>query len=165
MKRSQFLEPCEGDVISFSEALGKYGQKIKSGGNTSGNSLFGDTVQVEVKKPMPKNCDEWNDLVRLNKEKELVGIYLSAHPLDQYKIEIETYCNATMAEMAANDETLRTKNELRLAGIVTGAAERTTKTGNPIDGGGLFGQLSVCIFLKRLHTVQELFHSGLRSVD
>ena len=119
------------------ESLAKYGQKIKSGGNTSGNSLFGDTVQVEVKKPMPKNCDEWNDLVRLNKEKELVGIYLSAHPLDQYKIEIETYCNATMAEMAANDETLRTKNELRLAGIVTGAAERTTKTGNP------WGQLTV----------------------
>ncbi len=137
LKRSQFLELAEGDVVTFSEALGKYGQKIKTGGNTGAASLFGDTVQVEIKKPQPKNCDEWNDLVRLNKEKELVGIYLSAHPLDQYKLEITNYCNATMAEMAANDESLKTKNELRLAGIVTGAAERTTKTGNP------WGQLTV----------------------
>jgi DNA polymerase-3 subunit alpha len=137
LKRSQFLEPVEGDIISFSEALGKYGQKMKSGGNTGGSSLFGDTVQVEVKKPMPKNCEEWSDLIRLNKEKELVGIYLSAHPLDQYKLEITNYCNATMAEMSSNDDSLKTKNEIKLAGIVTAAAERTTKTGNP------WGQLTV----------------------
>jgi DNA polymerase-3 subunit alpha len=110
---------------------------MKSGGNGTANSLFGDTVQVVVKKPQPKNCEEWSDIVRLNKEKELVGIYLSAHPLDQYKLEINNYCNATMAEMAANDDSLKSKNELRLAGIVTGAAERTTKTGNP------WGQLTV----------------------
>ena len=137
LKRSQFIELCEGENISFSEALGKYGQRMKSGGNVGANSLFGDTVQVAVKKPQPSPCEEWSDLIRLNKEKELVGIYLSAHPLDQYKLEINTYCNATMAEMSANDESLRNKNELRLAGIVTAAAERTTKTGNP------WGQLTV----------------------
>ena len=163
LKRAQFLELCEGDNITFSEALGKYGQKMKSGGNVGANSLFGDTVQVAVKKPQPSPCDEWNDLIRLNKEKELVGIYLSAHPLDQYKLEIETYCNATMAQMAANDETLRSKSELRLAGIVTAAAERTTKTGNP------WGQLTVedfsgshqfAMFSKDYMTYKSFFTTG-----
>jgi DNA polymerase-3 subunit alpha len=137
LKRSQFLEIAEGDTVSFSEALCKYGQKLKTGGNSSSNSLFGDIVKVEIKKPQPKNCEEWNDLTRLNKEKDLVGIYLSAHPLDQYKLEINNYCNATMAEMAANEESLKTKNEIRLAGIVTACSEKTTKTGNP------WGQLTV----------------------
>ena len=136
LKRSQFLEPIEGDTMTFSEALGKYGQKMKAGGDTGGNSLFGGTIEVNVKKPQPKNCDEWSDLVRLNKEKELVGIYLSAHPLDPYRIEIENYCNATMAQMA-DLTSLQTLKEVRVAGIVTGAAERTTKTGNP------WGQLTV----------------------
>jgi DNA polymerase-3 subunit alpha len=123
--------------MTFSEALGKYGQKMKSGGDTSGNSLFGASIKVDVKKPQPKNCDEWADLVRLNKEKELVGIYLSAHPLDPYKIEIENYCNATMEQMADLEQLKSKANDIRLAGIVTNAAERTSKSGNP------WGQLTV----------------------
>ncbi len=136
LKRSQFLEPAEGDTVTFSEALSKYGQKIKSGGNTAGNSLFGGTIEVSVKKPTPRNCEEWSDLVRSNKEKELVGIYLSVHPLDAYRIEIESYCNANLSQFA-DLSVLKDKKDLRVAGIVTGAVEKTSKSGNP------WGQLTV----------------------
>ena len=132
LNRSQYLEAAEGENLTFCEALSKYAQKLKSGGNTSGNSLFGGTIEVAVKKPMPKNCDEWANLIKLNKEKELVGIYLSAHPLDPYKIEIQNYCNVKMEQLADLSQLKGKGGELKLAGIVTSAIEGTTKTGNPM---------------------------------
>ena len=132
LNRSQYLEAAEGENLTFCEALSKYVQKLKSGGNTSGNSLFGGTIEVAVKKPTPKNCDEWANLIKLNKEKELVGIYLSAHPLDPYKIEIQNYCNVKMEQLADLSQLKGKGGELKLAGIVTSAIEGTTKTGNPM---------------------------------
>ena len=164
LKRSQFLEPIIGDSITFSEALGKYGQKIKSGGNTTGNSLFGGAVEIEVKKPMPANCEEWSDLVRLDKEKELVGIYLSAHPLDRFRLEIETGCNATMEQLADLSQFGTRNGETRVAGIVTNAAERTTKTGNPwgqLTVEDFSGSYSFALFGKDYMTFKPYFIKGM----
>ncbi len=130
INRSQFLEPSAGDPnMSFVEALSKYGQKIQQGAAQVQNSLFGDTVKVEIKRPAPTPCEEWSDLVRLNKEKELVGMYLSAHPLDGYRLEIENYCNTKLSEL----ENLQEINgrEVKCAGIITAVEERTGKTGKP----------------------------------
>ena len=129
IKRCQWLELAEGDTVTFSEALSKYGQKMQMDQSGVQNSLFGETVKVEVKKPKPIACEDWSDLVKLNKERDLVGIYLSAHPLDTYRIEIENYCNATLEEF--NDFNNLKGKDLKVAGIVSAVEERTTKTGKP----------------------------------
>lgn len=130
INRSQFLEPSAADPnITFVEALSKYGQKIQQGAAQVQNSLFGDTVKVEIKRPAPSPCEEWSDLVRLNKEKELVGIYLSAHPLDGYRLEIENYCNTKLPELENLEEI--NGREVKCAGIITAVEERTGKSGKP----------------------------------
>jgi len=129
LNRSQFFEPAVGDTITFIEALSKYGQKMQSGASQVQNSLFGDSIKVEVKRPEATKCEEWADLVRLNKEKELVGIYLTAHPLDGFRLEIENYCNTKLSELENLSEI--NGREVKCAGIITAVEERTGKTGKP----------------------------------
>ncbi|MCQ2973991.1 MAG: DNA polymerase III subunit alpha [Bacteroidales bacterium] len=127
--RTQFMGQALGENMTFSEALSKYGSRMQTDAGKVQNSLFGDTVVVEVKKPMPAPTEEWSNLVKLNKEKELVGIYLSAHPLDPYRLEIENYCNATCSEL---NEINNFKNkDIKIAGIISAVESRTSKSGNP----------------------------------
>ncbi len=135
MKRSQFFESVNGNGI-FIEELIKYGHKLQNEGNdTSQQSLFGGENSVEIKKPEIPKCEEWDRIERLNREKELIGIYLSAHPLDDYKLEINSYCNCNLSDFQ-NMQTL-VNRELKIAGIVTMVEHRTTKTGKP------FGSLTL----------------------
>ena len=134
IKRAQFFADSE-PKISFMSALMKYGQKLQGGGKTSGG-LFGDTVKVELKHPAIPATEEWGDLHKLNKEKECVGIYLSAHPLDPYKIEIETYCTNRLSDFKNNDGKLNNR-EIKISGIVTAVENRETKNGNP------FGSITI----------------------
>ena len=62
-----------------------------------GDYFFGDVEEIEIARPRIPDCDEWSNLTKLNKEKELIGIYLSAHPLDNYKLEMETFCNTKLS--------------------------------------------------------------------
>jgi DNA polymerase-3 subunit alpha len=94
--RHQFFSQDEGG-ISFIEHLIRYGNRIQNQG-TSARTLFGDMVSAQVIKPKPFPGEEWPALTQLNKEKELIGIYLSAHPLYNYKVELKHFCNATLAE-------------------------------------------------------------------
>lgn len=93
------------------------------------NSLFGGEHEVEVATPEIVAAPAWSDLERLNKERELVGIYLSAHPLDEFAVILENVCNVHMAELA--DLTPLQNRDLILGGIVTGVREGYTKTGKP----------------------------------
>jgi DNA polymerase-3 subunit alpha len=127
IKRSQYFE-CNGNDISFIEHLIRYGNKIKSESGAE-PTLFGDVEEIEVARPRIPDCDEWSNLTKLNKEKELIGIYLSAHPLDNYKLEIETFCNTKLSEFR-NIENLKDR-EITIAGIVTGVKNALTKTGKP----------------------------------
>ena len=82
-----------------------------------------------IAKPEIPKCERWSDLERLNKEKELVGIYLSAHPLDEYRIILTYVCNTGMAEI--NDKENLVGKDLLFGGIVTDFREGMTKKGNP----------------------------------
>ena len=97
--------------------------------SSSAASLFGDDNFVAIAKPEVPHCERWSDLERLNKERELVGIYLSAHPLDEFSVILENVCNTHMAQLS--DLTPLQNHDLTLGGIVTGVREGYTKTGKP----------------------------------
>ena len=101
------------------DLLMNYGQKWQADQANNANSLFGDLdLAVEVKHPSLPNVPRWDTIERLNKEKELIGIYLSAHPLDEYAFEVNELCNLTAAELAQFDKWRRAdargEQEIRL---------------------------------------------------
>ncbi len=128
IRRSQFFHSVNGNG-PFIEELIKYANKLKGETDLSQQSLFGGSNKVEIKKPELPVCEEWDKIEKLNREKELIGIYLSAHPLDDFKLEIQQYCNSTLTEL--QDLKSMFGRELKVAGIVTAVDLRTTKTGNP----------------------------------
>jgi DNA polymerase-3 subunit alpha len=95
-------------------------------------SLFGGEQAVEVKKPSIPNVPEWPGIVLLEKEKSLIGIYLSAHPLDDYKLEIESYCSKDINFSNLNSSIDKLRNrDLTFAGLVTDVHEAISKNGKP----------------------------------
>ncbi len=127
IRRHQFFANTENE-ISFIESLIRYGNRIQSESSSS-PTLFGDIETIEIVKPVIPNGVEWSTLARLNKEKELIGIYLSAHPLDNFKLEIDAYCNTRLSEFR-DPEKLKDK-EITVAGIVNSVKNAMTKNGNP----------------------------------
>ncbi|MDR2118437.1 MAG: DNA polymerase III subunit alpha [Tannerellaceae bacterium] len=128
IRREQFFaDGGKGEI--FLEILIRYGNKYQTDKATSANSLFGDDGFITILKPKLPPYERWNDLERLNREKELIGIYLSAHPLDEYRIILTHVCNTGAVELN-NLETLQGR-DLLLGGIVTEAREGKTKKGNP----------------------------------
>ena len=126
-RESFFVDNGKGET--FLDILVRYGNKYQTDKATAANSLFGDDNFVAIAKPEIPHAERWSDLERLNKEKDLVGIYLSAHPLDEYRIILQYVCNTGMAEL--NDKESLIGREILAGGIVTGFREGTTKTGNP----------------------------------
>ena len=114
---------------TFVETLIRYGNRYQMDKAESVNSLFGGEHEVEIATPEIIHAPLWSNLERLNKEKELVGIYLSAHPLDEYGVILEEICNTKMIELNHIDVLLN--SELILGGIVTNVREGYTKTGKP----------------------------------
>ena len=101
------------------DLLMNYGQKWQADQLNNATSLFGDLgLAVDVKHPSLPNVPRWDTIERLNKEKELIGIYLSAHPLDEYAFEVNELCNLTAAELAQFDKwrrpDARSEAELRI---------------------------------------------------
>jgi DNA polymerase-3 subunit alpha len=128
IKREDFFMPnAKGET--FTEVLVRYGNKYQLDKAAAVNSLFGGDNIVEVATPEIIAAPAWGDLERLNRERELVGIYLSAHPLDEYAVILQHVCNARMADL--NDLTPLQNRDLIMGGIVTGVREGQTKKGNP----------------------------------
>src|SRR5690606_26882476 len=113
---------------SYVETLVKFGGALQSAKDAPPD-LFGNSVGVEVQKPEPPVVPKWSNMVQLNKEKEVVGIYISAHPLDDFKTEIEHFARGDMRHMK-NIESIANA-ELSLAGMVTNVEHRMTKTNKP----------------------------------
>ena len=128
IKREDFFAKNAKDE-SFSDVLVKYGNKYQTDMNAAANSLFGGEHAVEIATPEIISTPEWGNLERLNKERDLVGIYLSAHPLDEYIPILEKMCNAKMADLV--DLTPLQNHDLILGGIVTAVKEGMTKKGSP----------------------------------
>ena len=129
MKREDFFaKNTKGET--FIETLIRYGQLYQTEMAQARNSLFGGDNAVEIATPPIIKGEQWSDIERLNKEREYVGIYLSAHPLDEYRIVLDNLCNTKCAEL--NDlSTLSDREDIIFGGIVTSNQQKYTKNGKP----------------------------------
>lgn len=118
------------DGRTFLETLMRYGQLYQQEQNASQNSLFGGVDAVEISTPPVPVAETWSSIEKLNKERDLVGIYLSAHPLDEYEFILRNLCNTGCSELNDRIELAR-KQEITLGGIITMVRSKYTKTGKP----------------------------------
>ena len=125
MHRAQYFYAPATDPITGLERLVRFGNQFQASSSVATNSLFGAGAMPEVKPPAMPECDKWGLPELLDREKEVVGIYLSAHPLDGFKFEMENYGIIPVSELEAN----RGRN-VRIAGFVTDVAHATTKKGS-----------------------------------
>lgn len=129
ISRDQFFAEND-DGETFVGTLIRYGIKYQQDKALAQNSLFGSSEAVEIKKPeAPTDYQEWGELLRLNKEREYVGIYLTAHPLDEYYVILHDICNTKIEELEDLENLV--DRELTIGGIVSGYKEGRTKKGNP----------------------------------
>ena len=112
----------------FLDSLVRYGQLYQNEKIQSTHSLFGDMDAVEIATPAVPEAEEWSNIERLNRERDLVGIYISAHPLDEYSVVLNGICNTKCNELD-DKEALSKKEEVVVGGIVTAVKERFSKNG------------------------------------
>lgn len=133
--RGLFFAVEKKDDPNFLDALIKYGTTYNAEHNGA-QSLFDDLeLAVDIKRPEPTCMIEWSDLEMLSHEKELIGIYLSAHPLDNHRIIIDNFCNMPLE--ALKDSEVKSDKDFTVAGMVTSVVNGNTKTGN------MFGRIVV----------------------
>jgi DNA polymerase III subunit alpha len=125
MHRAQYFFTPVTDTLSGLDRLLRFGSQFQASSSLATNSLFGDTAMPEVKAPTIPLCDPWTLPELLDREKEVIGIYLSAHPLDGYKFEMEHYNMLPIQEVENNKG-----RTVRIAGFVTDATHMTTKKGS-----------------------------------
>ncbi|HEX2974557.1 MAG TPA: DNA polymerase III subunit alpha [Bacteroidales bacterium] len=128
LTRAQFFS-LDTRGSSFIESLIRYGNNAKTVKNTSQQSLFGENGGFEMVKPEPASCPDWPKLEKLNREKEVIGIYLSSHPLDDFQLEIKTFTTATLADLQNLRDYL--DREVTVAGMVTEVRSGISKNGKP----------------------------------
>ena len=128
LQREQyFVQNTKGEI--FLDTLVRYGNRYQTDKAMAVNSLFGGENIIEVATPDIPQAERWSDLDRLNKERELVGIYLSAHPLDEFAVILNNVCNTHMSELE-NREAL-VGREITMGGIVTSVRRGISKNGKP----------------------------------
>ena len=124
------VDQRDNNGVTYIEQLMRYGQRYQSEKNNAQQSLFGgDTGTTDITPPVIPACAEWSQLEKLNKEREVIGLYLSAHPLDDYKVIIRNMCKTQVGDLDHLDE-LKGK-EIAVAGMVVAVQNLTTKTGKP----------------------------------
>ena len=128
-RESFFASDARGN--QFLDTLVRYGQLYQAEQQQAQNSLFGDEGAVDIATPPIPQCERWSTIERLNRERDLVGIYLSAHPLDEFSVVLNTMCNTRCSQLDEKAELAR-KPEITVGGIVTEVRDRYTKTGKPM---------------------------------
>jgi len=125
--RSQYF--AREQDYTYIEKMIRFGNKLQDAANSNQFNIFGDAEEANIQSPVPPNVAPWGTMELLSKEKEVVGIYISGHPLDDYKLEIDNFCNANLS-MLNNMDKVKGK-DLRFAGVVTNVEHKETKTGKP----------------------------------
>ena len=130
-REQYFAQNAKGDT--FVETLLRYGQVYQSEQSSMQNSLFGDMGGVEIQTPPVPECEPWSTMELLKRERELVGIYLSAHPLDDYAVVLKHMCNLNCSQIGRemDKKAFASIEELTFGGIVTSVSQRWTKTNKP----------------------------------
>ena len=125
--RAQYFMPDKKDGLSLLEKAVKYGNNLQNSSTMQQNSLFGgDGGGADVTEPTVNGSEEWSLLEKLKKEKEVTGVYISGHPLDDYRLEIQNFTNCKLNEIDKKRD-----KELKIAGIVTATETKIAKNGNP----------------------------------
>ncbi|MBZ9628698.1 DNA polymerase III subunit alpha [Psychroflexus sp. CAK1W] len=124
--RAQYFQVTEGE-LTFLEKVIKYAARYQENKNSAQVSLFGESSDVQIPEPEVPPCEPWHTMRTLKAEKEVVGLFLSGHPLDDFELEINSFCNSNLRQMAHIEEHLN--KEISLAGVVTDVNHRVTKTG------------------------------------
>ena len=125
-QRAQYLHDT-GDGIMFIEKVLKYASKYQSSQNSAQASLFGDASEVQIPEPEIPQCEAWGTMKKLKLEKEVVGVYISGHPLDDYKAEMTHFCTVKVADF--NNLEKYINKEMCFGGIVTDVQHRESKQG------------------------------------
>ena len=146
LNRSQFFAKTENGLLTGIERLIKYANDYQNTQSSSQVSLFGGSVASYIPEPPMPEAEELPLIEKLKYEKDVIGIYLTGHPLDNYKLELKRYCNTTVSDLKTmqkvksgegGDETkaafaeLRKKGELCVGGLVSNVQHKMTKTGKP----------------------------------
>jgi len=134
IKRSEYFA-LDSKGVSFIEQIMRYGSKVQIEKSNNQRSLFGASTGYDLQKPETPVGEDWSKLEKLNREKEVIGIYLSAHPLDDYRLEIDNFSNTSLTEM--KDLPLLNGKDVTIAGMITSAKVATSKNGN------YFGKISL----------------------
>ena len=124
--RAQYFHQ-EGDGITFLEKTLKYAHRFQDNKNSAQVSLFGESSSIQFPEPEIPPCDNWGAMEKLAREKEVVGIYISGHPLDDFKIEMKNFCNGTITSFK-NLELLINK-EITFGGVITDVEHRVSRHG------------------------------------
>ncbi|QSE95921.1 DNA polymerase III subunit alpha [Fulvivirga lutea] len=132
--RRQYLHAPEGDQPLIEKVI-KYANKMQMEAESAQASLFGGASGVDTPRPTITPIEPFGKFEELNIEREVVGLFISGHPLDDYKFEIDSFCNIELSQL--NELEPLEGKDLRMAGIVSGIAHRTTKGGKP------FGTLTI----------------------
>lgn len=127
-RQNYFGTNAKGDI--FLDSLIRYGQLYQQEQVQAQNSLFGSTDAIEIATPQVPQVDPWSTIETLNRERDLVGIYLSAHPLDEFGIVLRAMCNTHCIELD-DKVSLSKKDQIVIGGIVTGTKSKFTKNGKP----------------------------------
>lgn len=124
--RAQYFHE-EGDGVTFLEKAMRYGAKYQENENSAQVSLFGEASDVQIAEPVVPPCEDWSTMEKLAKEKEVVGIYISGHPLDDYRFEMKYFCNARLESLKNLEQHLN--KTLSFGGIITNVQHKTAKNG------------------------------------
>ncbi len=138
--REQYFLPNNDGAFVFNDELLKYGTRYQSDKAFSANSLFGGTEEIEVAKPVLPKYPQWPSLYKLSKEKELVGMYLSRHPLDEFQFFYREVCNVTTEEINSSEKLRNYPHKGRMlyvGGLIVDCGERTSQKGN------LYGKITI----------------------
>ena len=126
--RSMFFNQ-DNDGLTLTDKMIRYGNQKNLGNDTSQASLFGEENEVEVSEPQLPKTEPWSALEQLSREKEVVGFFISGHPLDPYKLIINHKCNVNCAQLKTGLEPYKNR-DIVFGGIISGFENRTSKTGN-----------------------------------
>jgi DNA polymerase-3 subunit alpha len=124
--RAQYFHD-DGDGITFYEKAIRYGAKFQENENSSQVSLFGESSDVQIAEPIVPPCEDWTTMEKLAKEKEVVGIYISGHPLDDFRFEMKYFCNSKLESL--KDLNQHVNKNLTFGGIISNVQHRIAKNG------------------------------------
>src|SRR5699024_46135 len=124
--RAQYFHETP-DGITFLEKVMKYAAKYQENENSAQISLFGEASEVQIPEPEVPPCEEWSTMKKLKQEREVVGIYISGHPLDDFNMEMKFFCKGKVGDFTNLED--HVNKELKIGGVITDVQHLTSRNG------------------------------------